>query len=417
MGCSETASPFRTRCRIQPGVPMTWRENQPFENLLVLCAANNYDGIKLADQHLAEHLSKLIPVLYVDPPLSPLTGLRNPDLVRSLTGPRIRMLAPGLARLTPVVQPFPTRKGMAGLTTALTRSYVRRAASRLGREIQAVLSAWPQYPIFGSCGERVSVYWAQDDFVGGAELMGLNTHQVELRERRIAADASFVIAANPLVAETWRSRGRDSVLIPFGVDLEAYNTVDRAPAPADVHLPGPIVGVIGQINHRTDLRLLEAIVERGRSLLLVGPRDPAFEPQRFDALLRRDNVSWVGPKPFGSLPGYLRMIDVGLVPYVDSAFNRGSFPLKTLEYLASGRGVVATDLPAIRWLGTDMIAVASEPGPFADLVDRLLGEGRSGAIMARRRAFAAQHSWANCAASIYDAICGCKVAPTGSGRA
>jgi teichuronic acid biosynthesis glycosyltransferase TuaH len=31
------------------------------------------------------------------------------------------------------------------------------------------------------------------------------------------------------------------------------------------------------------------------------------------------------------LPGYLRMMDVGLVPYRDSPFNRGSFPLKTLE--------------------------------------------------------------------------------------
>jgi len=56
-------------------------------------------------------------------------------------------------------------------------------------------------------------------------------------------------------------------------------------------------------------------------------------------------VRWVGPQPYGALPGYLRLMDVGVVPYRDSAFNRGSFPLKTLEYLAAGRGVVATD----RW--------------------------------------------------------------------
>jgi teichuronic acid biosynthesis glycosyltransferase TuaH len=104
------------------------------------------------------------------------------------------------------------------------------------------------------------------------------------------------------------------------------------------------------------------------------------------------------------LPSYFRLIDVGIVPYGDSPFNRGSFPLKTLEYLAAGRSVVATGLPAIRWLATDLVAIASEPRAFADHVDRLLDEVRSPALMARRRAFAAQHSWANRAADFHEII-------------
>jgi teichuronic acid biosynthesis glycosyltransferase TuaH len=373
-------------------------------DLIVLCAANSYDGIKLADQHLAEHLSKLAPVLYVDPPLSRLTALRNPQVAHSLDGPRLRPLAPGLTRLTPVVQPFPTRRGMTGITTSLTRRYLRRAASQLGSEISAVMSAWPQYPVFGSCGERASIYWAQDDFVGGAELMGLNARQLARSERRVAADASLIVAANPTVADTWRGRGRSPILIPFGVDAQAYEDVEHAALPSDVDLPGPIAGFVGHINHRIDLRLLETIVDRGRSLLLVGPKDPSFEPQRIAALLQRDNVRWVGPKPFGALPSYLRLIDVGLVPYADSPFNRGSFPLKTLEYLASGRAVVATDLPAIRWLATDLVGVGAEPRAFAELVDGLLDDVRSPALVVRRRAFAAQHSWASRAAATYDVI-------------
>jgi teichuronic acid biosynthesis glycosyltransferase TuaH len=375
-----------------------------WDGLIVLCAANNYDGFKMADWHLAEHLSAVAPVLYVDPPMSALAPMRHPETVRALPRPRLRLQRPGLARLTPVVPPFPSRPVTVGLTSALARGYLRRAVRRLGGQVQALISGWPQFPIFGSCGEQVCAYWAKDDFVGGAALLGLNARMIDTRERRVAASAGILVAASPVVADTWRSRGLNPLLVPFGADVDAYLKIEDAEHPADVDLPGPVAGFVGRINDRTDLSLLEAIARRGRSLLLVGPKDPAFEPQRFEALRRRTNVRWVGPKPFESLPGYLRLIDVGLVPYRDSAFNRGSFPLKTLEYLAAGRAVVATGLPATRWLATGLICIADGAACFADQVDRLLAQPRTPDMLADRQAFAARHSWAGRAAEIHRAI-------------
>jgi teichuronic acid biosynthesis glycosyltransferase TuaH len=110
-------------------------------------------------------------------------------------------------------------------------------------------------------------------------------------------------------------------------------------------------------------------------------------------LVARPNVEWVGPKRFDELPSYLRIIDVGLLPYVDSAFNRASFPLKTLEYLAAGRPVVATTLPVIRWLDTELIATADEPDIFARRTAEEATTSRSPDLIERRRAFAATHSW------------------------
>jgi teichuronic acid biosynthesis glycosyltransferase TuaH len=384
---------FMTRTRVRWSDRGVDASPHRWDGLVIICAANSYDGIKLADQHLAEHLSRHVPVLYVDPPVSPLTGIRSRTAARFIELPRLRSHAPGLVRLTPVVQPCPSRQGMTSITTALLRGYLHKAISRLGCRARAVISAWPHYPIFGSVGEQVSVYWAQDDFVGGASLLGFNARHLDACERRVSASADLVVASNPVVAATWRDRGHESILIPFGVDVAAYTGIEQAAPATDVDLPRPIVGFIGQINDRTDLRLLESIADRGRSVLLVGPKDPAFEPHRFDALRHRRNVVWVGPKPFDSLPSYLQLIDVGIVPYRDSAFNRGSFPLKTLEYLAAGRPVVATDLPAIRWLATDLVAIASEPGRFADHVDRMLNAPRSQALIDRRRSFAAEHSW------------------------
>jgi glycosyltransferase involved in cell wall biosynthesis len=384
-------------------MPVPEHHAERWDGLVVLCAANGYGGIQLADWHIAQHLSRLTPVLYVDPPLSRLTAVRCPEAAAALNGPRLRLLDDGLARLTPVVQPFPCRPGTSGMTSALTRRHLRAAVSRLGGEVLAVLSAWPQFPVFGSCRERVGVYWAQDDFVGGAALLGLNAKVLGKREGRVAASADLIVAANPVVADSWRTRGLDTLLVPFGADVDAYREVDRAPLPPDVDLAGPVAGFVGQINDRTDLRLFEAIADRGLSLLLVGPKHPAYEPARFDALRRRVNVCWVGAKRASELPSYLRLIDVGLVPYTASAFNRSSFPLKTLEYLAAGRAVVATDLPAIRWLATDLVCIA-DARSFADQVERLMNAPRTDGLLTARRRFAGQHSWARRASDFYDAI-------------
>lgn len=385
--------------------------NRGWDGLLVLCAANNYDGIKLADQHMAERLSLLTPVLYVDPPMSPFTARKNPTARAELRRPRLRLLAPGLARFTPVVQPFPSRRGLTMFTTALTRLLVRRAAAHLTREVKAVVSAWPLYPVLGSCGERVRAYWAQDDFVGGAALLGMHPASLAAGEHKSASSSDVIIASNPAVANTWRSRGYHPWLIPFGADTGAYGAVDAMPKPNDVKLRGPIAGFVGHINSRIDLDLLEAIAGRGISLLLVGPRDPATQPKRWSLLLGRENVQWVGPKPFHLLPSYLGAIDVGLVPYGASAFNEGSFPLKTLEYLAAGRPVVSTDLPATRWLATNLIAVGKTPTMFADAVETWVRRPRTEREMAERREFARRHDWATRATDMLDVIDGAMPRP------
>jgi teichuronic acid biosynthesis glycosyltransferase TuaH len=88
------------------------------------------------------------------------------------------------------------------------------------------------------------------------------------------------------------------------------------------------------------------------------------------------------------------VIDLGLTPYAGSDFNRASFPLKTLEYLAGGRGVVATDLPAVQWLASPLITTAAGPDDYAAAVLRALDEPRTPALVAARRALASRHGWA-----------------------
>ena len=364
-------------------------------DLVVICAANSWDTpVRLHDRQLAEHLAELVPVLYVDPPLSWLTPIRQRALGTALSEPRLRFLCPRLARLTPVVPPFPLRPGMVRLTAALLRRALRRTLNTLGCEsVLALVATSPLLPVFGACGERSRVYWAQDDLAAGADLLGIAADRLALGERRLGEEADVIVAANPVLAAVWERRGRAVELIPYGCDAAAFAGTDEAPFPTDVDLPRPIAGFVGHVGDRIDLALLDAVAARGRSVLLVGPRHPRFEVDRLGALLARPNVTWVGAKRFEELSSYLRVIDVGLVPYTRSGFNVGSFPLKTLEYLAAGRAVVATDLPAHRWLATDLVTIADGPEAFANAVDAALESSGDPHEVELRRRFAAQHSW------------------------
>ena len=68
--------------------------------------------------------------------------------------------------------------------------------------------------------------------------------------------------------------------------------------------------------------------------------------------------------------------------------------MKTLEYMAAGLPVVATSLPAVRWLDTDLVSIADAPPAFASCALRDAATARDERLVARRREFAMRHSWA-----------------------
>jgi teichuronic acid biosynthesis glycosyltransferase TuaH len=237
------------------------------------------------------------------------------------------------------------------------------------------------------------VYYATDDFSAGAHLMGERRDRAERLEGRRLEEADIVGAVSSQILDRWRVTHKPTFELPNGADTQRYADVDHAPLPVDADLSGPVAGVVGQFTPRINIELLEAVAARDLSLLLVGPRVGGWEPGRFEALTGRANVAWVGAKPLAELASYLRLLDVGLTPYVDSAFNRASFPLKTLEYLAAGRPVVSTPLPAVASLGTDLITTAVSPEAFADAAEASAASPRTRQDVERRQQFASRHSW------------------------
>jgi teichuronic acid biosynthesis glycosyltransferase TuaH len=111
-----------------------------------------------------------------------------------------------------------------------------------------------------------------------------------------------------------------------------------------------------------------------------------------------------GHRSYGELAAYLGAIDVGIVPYSDSRFNRASFPLKLLEYLAAGVAPVSTDLPAVRWLNTELVRVGRDHAEFLGAIEESLAEIGDEVCRSARVEFARHHSWSARATEILEIL-------------
>jgi teichuronic acid biosynthesis glycosyltransferase TuaH len=288
------------------------------------------------------------------------------------------------------------------VAVALAQRSLGRAVRRLGAHVRAIVLFSTAHALFDALDADLRVYYAKDDFSAAADLLGGSASRANEREERAAAKADIVVAHSPALMERWHAY--DPVYVPNGVETDVFATAGTVPVPDDLRLPRPVVTFVGNFSKRVDAPLLEAIARRDRSLLLIGPRQSTFDLGSVERLLARPNVEWLEGRPYESLPAYFGGTDVGIVPYTDTAFNRASFPLKILEYLAAGLPVVSTDLPAVRWLGTEHVRIANTADAFADAVDAAIADGTGDDARAKRQAFAREHDWERRVATLATAL-------------
>jgi glycosyltransferase involved in cell wall biosynthesis len=126
-------------------------------------------------------------------------------------------------------------------------------------------------------------------------------------------------------------------------------------------------------------------------LVLLGGEDDQADAIRREVMERglSDAVRVIDRKPREQVPAYLAMADVLVSPrtYGDN------LPLKIFGYLAAGRPIVATDLPAHRAVLDETRAVLTEPSPAAfgrAIVDLLTHPEAAARLAAAASAYAAQ---------------------------
>ena len=262
--------------------------------------------------------------------------------------------------------------------------------------VYVMISAWA--PVARAARERWGwpiVYDCMDEW---ENFPGISPGIVAAEEVLVRDCDLLVVTAQRLV-EKWQARGRESLLVRNGVDVEFYR---RECVPNDLlaDAPHPIVGYFGAIADWFDTDLLAAVAAARPQytfVLLGGVFDVDVRP-----LSALPNVRLLGQQPYPLMPRYLYHFDVCIIPFKRNPITQATDPVKLYEYLSGGKPVVSTGLKEVA-IYREHVALADDASGFAAALDAAVAD-RDPARMSARREFAGAHGWAQRYESIETAL-------------
>jgi teichuronic acid biosynthesis glycosyltransferase TuaH len=356
-----------------------------------------WDTPWLTEQNLAHALARRRRVLYVEPPITPLTPIRYGVGARTIVEAR-RVLASGLREadgvhvLQPVTAPPLEHPRVRAAAAPLVRAQVRRAAARLGMRQPVLLAARSATAYLGAVGERLSVYVVKDLVEAGASLIGKDGSQVWAEQRRMLARVDLVCAVTRRLQETLAERGVRAELLPHGFHAELAPLYDGAPLPPEyASLPRPLLGYTGRIDGRLDFAALARLADRHHdgSVVLVGPVSPRLATAELEVAASRPNVHLLGARDREDLPAYVRHLDCCLMPYRSDPWLLHASPLKLWDYLYAGPPVAGSGCAAL--LDHPLVEYTPTPEELPAVVEAALASDPAAREL--RRAYALRNTW------------------------
>ena len=235
--------------------------------------------------------------------------------------------------------------------------------------------AWPVAAHFAELCDTVGFDQVIVDLVDDERAMTGSAERrlvVEEEYRRTLGRAD-VIFAN---CETLRDRFptfREAIrVVPNACEMPGEPTLG---VPHDIaHLPGPIIGYVGNLRSRIDVPLVEDLAHRHPewSIVLVGSAHGSPEALRLQGLR---NVHMLGPRPYDEARRYIRRFDVAIMPHLRNDLSDSMNPLKLYVYVALGKRVVTTRVLNIDELG-DHVDIADDGPDFLAKVELAVARAR-----------------------------------------
>jgi glycosyltransferase involved in cell wall biosynthesis len=382
----------------------------------ILCfAPGPWDDIWRNRHQIMTRLAQANRVLYIEPwpNLRPmLREWRSGEFgLADMCGPRLTQVGPNLfVYRPPDWAPRAARFPLRMATEVAYMACLRRVLRRLQISKPILWLFLPDMEIFvGRFDEKLVIYHMVDEYSGYQGVSETWRAVMQSMEKQLARKADLVFVSSPTLLERKKALNECIYLIPNAVDYETFAAISLGEdgLPDDIaHLPSPVAGYVGAINDKLDMDLLARVADNMRewSLLLVGPvRVEDAEGQRaLERLHKMPHVQFLGRRDVTEVPRYIAACDVCLLPYRVNEWTRNIDSLKLYEYLACGKPVVATDVPAVRRFG-EVVEVATGERDFAARMDAAL-QLDSPLLRAKRRGVAAQNTWEQRVASISVAI-------------
>jgi glycosyltransferase involved in cell wall biosynthesis len=146
--------------------------------------------------------------------------------------------------------------------------------------------------------------------------------------------------------------GKEITVVPNGVDLELLKPLPKEEAKRKLGLEGNILGYVGSLEHWVDLEtVVEAMPFIDARLLVIGPGLFTNYGEKIQRLAEElgvsDRISFMGAVRYQDLGPYISAMDIGLNPLKRMRKNEETVGGKVFNYLACGRPVLSSRMPAL----------------------------------------------------------------------
>lgn len=145
------------------------------------------------------------------------------------------------------------------------------------------------------------------------------------------------------------------------------------------------IGFIGAISsYKVDFELLNYIAKKGieYNFYLIGKVGEGEPETSTDLLKSNENIIFLGPKDYKTLPQYLAYFDVCILPCNKNEYTDSMFPMKFFEYIAAGKPVVSTNIVSILDF-SDYCYIVDSKENFKEMIDFAIKNNTEEAIEKR----------------------------------
>jgi glycosyltransferase involved in cell wall biosynthesis len=250
--------------------------------------------------------------------------------------------------------------------------------------------------------ERRDIYPAATrtvyDWIDDFEVFHFDPEYLKKNHARALKEASVVVSVARRLHDQMVTVRPDALYLPNGVDYPHFannsNIAVQDPDIPSSWLSGkPLAGYCGAMAEWFDYQLLSAVA-RARpdwNFLLIGPAYDISFHDSGRSLLEHPNVRWIGPRDYQTLPQYLSLFDVAIIPFVINDVTQATSPLKLYEYFAAGKPVVTT--PMAECKAFSEVHIARTPEEFARALDLAEAEAKDPAFHEHMQRLGKENSW------------------------
>jgi glycosyltransferase involved in cell wall biosynthesis len=363
-----------------------------------------WDSIPLVMHEMMKRLARQNRVLFVDPPVAYSTVLLEPALWKN-RWEKTRLWLKGVRKVGENLYiyyppPLLLQIGHFNFTDTWSQKITTLAIAKVARQLRLtkpILWIYHPYAIVlgGQFDEKLVCYDCNDD-VGFfyTELFPYKRKKLSRMEEALAKKADIIFATSKNLFRLRSSQNIRSYYFPSGIDFDTFHkslSTSLEMAPELSNVKRPIIGFIGgMVNAKMNWKWIKKASEArpNWSFVFIGP---CLEKPDY-SVTEQKNVIFLGSKNLEDLPRYVKAFDVCIVPYRGKEFLKNCFPTKVFEYLAAGRPVVSSHIPALEEY-QHLVKLSATAEDFISNLEFALQDGLEEKYIQARIAVAKGKTW------------------------